>query len=381
MMKSNIADIKLSPLAVRYGLKYTEFSPSLRQLSASLIVSPGVEQPFALLHGGINAAIAEEVSAALAKLLSTTQPSTNPTNNANNPSNGNNLNNSSASQQFLPIRVSALHLGSAVAGEELLILCNPIQLGKTMQVFTVKIDKIKSAKGETLRKPQAVAAAQVTLLLSVPISSSRSNQANQANLSEISYETYLPQFASSQPEDLMHLRSPLWQSFNLDFNENFSSEPFQTKVKMKLTAQHIEYLKLTYSSGVNLGILGFLAEELGSMLTLKNAGGKLIVGTSITMDRKQLSHGRIEPGDELVAVSSPISMDSKTHVWDTDVSIISHRNKQVYSVGIVRLNTFVLEKPFIPKQNRKSSDSSSNNRINNTNNNNNINKSQLKSQL
>uniref|UniRef100_A0A453H404 Thioesterase domain-containing protein n=4 Tax=Triticinae TaxID=1648030 RepID=A0A453H404_AEGTS len=121
------------------GFEIEEVSPS--RLTGRLVVTDTCCQPFKVLHGGVSALIAEGLASMGAHMAS-------------------------GYRRVAGMQLSINHFRSAAAGDTVLARAVPIHIGRSTQVWEVKLWKMDaSTQGEG---PQ-IAEARVTLLCNLPV--------------------------------------------------------------------------------------------------------------------------------------------------------------------------------------------------------------------
>ncbi|KAF7052109.1 hypothetical protein CFC21_060255 [Triticum aestivum] len=121
------------------GFEIEEVSPS--RLTGRLLVTDTCCQPFKVLHGGVSALIAEGLASMGAHMAS-------------------------GYRRVAGMQLSINHFRSAAAGDTVLARAVPVHIGRSTQVWEVKLWKMDaSTQGEG---PQ-IAEARVTLLCNLPV--------------------------------------------------------------------------------------------------------------------------------------------------------------------------------------------------------------------
>ncbi|KAK1644788.1 hypothetical protein QYE76_062593 [Lolium multiflorum] len=121
------------------GFEIEEVSPS--RMTGRLVVTPVCVQPFKVLHGGVSALIAEGLASMGAHMAS-------------------------GYNRVAGMQLSISHFRSAAVGDTILARAVPVHVGRSTQVWEVKLWKMDTSKqGEEFQ----IAEARVTLLCNLPV--------------------------------------------------------------------------------------------------------------------------------------------------------------------------------------------------------------------
>ncbi|KAG2536028.1 1,4-dihydroxy-2-naphthoyl-CoA thioesterase 1-like [Panicum virgatum] len=127
------------------GFEMEELSPS--GLAGRLLVTPTCCQPFKVLHGGVSAPVAEALASMGAHMAS-------------------------GYRRVVGMQLSINHFRSAALGDTVLARAAPVHVGRSTQVWEVKLWKMDPSTGE--KGPQ-IAESRVTLLSNLPLPEEHKN--------------------------------------------------------------------------------------------------------------------------------------------------------------------------------------------------------------
>ncbi|PUZ37534.1 hypothetical protein GQ55_9G127400 [Panicum hallii var. hallii] len=120
------------------GFEMEELSPS--GLAGRLLVTPTCCQPFKVLHGGVSALVAEALASMGAHMAA-------------------------GYRRVAGMQLSINHFRSAALGDTVLARAAPVHVGRSTQVWEVKLWKMDPSTGE---KGLQIAESRVTLLSNLP---------------------------------------------------------------------------------------------------------------------------------------------------------------------------------------------------------------------
>ena len=118
---SNLAPTPTAPCRL-LGVRFTQVSP--QRVQAQYTVTEDHLQPASILHGGVNALIGEEVASTGAGL------------------------NAPPHQTVVGTRITLNHIRSAVEGDEVTVTAVPVHLGKQIQLWEIRVEKLGKEGGE-----------------------------------------------------------------------------------------------------------------------------------------------------------------------------------------------------------------------------------------
>ncbi|XP_015690025.2 1,4-dihydroxy-2-naphthoyl-CoA thioesterase 1 [Oryza brachyantha] len=121
------------------GFEIEEVSPA--EVTGRLLVTPTCCQPFKVLHGGVSALIAEGLASMGAHMAS-------------------------GYSRVAGVQLSINHFRSAALGDTVLVRAAPVHVGRTTQVWEVKLWKVDPA---TKERGAQISESRVTLLCNLPV--------------------------------------------------------------------------------------------------------------------------------------------------------------------------------------------------------------------
>ncbi|KAF8681856.1 hypothetical protein HU200_012753 [Digitaria exilis] len=136
---------ELDPPLDAIGFQVEELSPS--RITGRLLVSPTCCQPFKVLHGGVSALVAESLASMGAHMAS-------------------------GYRRVAGVQLSINHFRSANLGDTVLARAVPVHLGRSTQVWEVKLWKMDPSTGE---KGHQISESRVTLLCNLPLPEKHKN--------------------------------------------------------------------------------------------------------------------------------------------------------------------------------------------------------------
>ncbi|RCV19709.1 hypothetical protein SEVIR_3G425100v4 [Setaria viridis] len=133
---------ELDPVLHSLGFEIEEVSPS--QLTGRLPVTARCCQPFKVLHGGVSALIAEGLASMGAHMAS-------------------------GYRRVAGVSLSINHFRSAAVGDVVLARAAPVHVGRSTQVWEVKLWKQEPSSSSPGKKGPQISESRVTLLCNLPV--------------------------------------------------------------------------------------------------------------------------------------------------------------------------------------------------------------------
>ncbi|XP_058082807.1 1,4-dihydroxy-2-naphthoyl-CoA thioesterase 1-like [Magnolia sinica] len=133
--KTPILDAPLQAM----GFEFDEFSA--KRITGRLKVTPICCQPFKVLHGGVSALVAESLASLGAMVAS-------------------------GFKRVAGVQLSINHLSPAKLGDDVVAEAQPIKVGRTIQVWEVKLWKVDPSAAENR---VLIASSKVTLVSNMPV--------------------------------------------------------------------------------------------------------------------------------------------------------------------------------------------------------------------
>ncbi|WVZ91509.1 hypothetical protein U9M48_037672 [Paspalum notatum var. saurae] len=138
---NNSKTAELDPVLHSIGFEIEEVSPS--QLTGRLPITTRCCQPFQVLHGGVSALVAEGLASMGAHMAS-------------------------GYRRVAGISLTINHFRSAAVGDLVLARAKPVHVGRSTQVWEVKLWK-QPGNNNKAGHPQIISESRVTLLCNLPV--------------------------------------------------------------------------------------------------------------------------------------------------------------------------------------------------------------------